>query len=74
MSLRQLSDWCADKFGPHHVESDLTPRPFDIPWIVLDSSAAKAAWDWTPLTPRDKILEEIADHAKKNPKWLDMVT
>lgn len=73
MSLRQLSDWCTDKFGPHHVESDLTPRPFDIPWIVLDSSAAKVAWNWTPLTPRDKILEEIADHAQRNPSWLDMV-
>jgi CDP-paratose 2-epimerase len=73
MSLRQLSDWCADRFGPHNVESDLTPRPFDIPWIVLDSSAAKAAWEWTPLTPREKILEEIADHALHNPSWLDMV-
>jgi len=74
MSLRQLSDWCADRFGPHNVQSDLTPRPFDIPWLVLDSSVAQAAWDWTPRTPRDNILEEIADHAEKNPAWLDLVT
>jgi CDP-paratose 2-epimerase len=74
MSLRQLSDWCTERFGPHQIASDPNPRPFDIPWLVLDAQTAKTAWDWTPLTPRDKILEEIADHAKKNPKWLDMVT
>jgi CDP-paratose 2-epimerase len=74
MSLRQLSDWCADRFGALEVESDLTPRPFDIPWMVLDSSAAKTAWDWSPLTPRDKVLEEIADHTEKHPGWLDLVS
>jgi len=31
MSLRQLSDWCADRFGAHPIQSDPNPRPFDIP-------------------------------------------
>jgi CDP-paratose 2-epimerase len=40
-SLRQLSAWCADRFGEHPVTPDETPRPFDIPWIVLDSRKAE---------------------------------
>jgi CDP-paratose 2-epimerase len=72
MSLRQLSDWCAQNFGPHTVAADLTPRSFDIPWIVLDSAKAKRLWRWKAKTATSAILEEIAAHAQKHPEWLDI--
>jgi CDP-paratose 2-epimerase len=71
-SLRQLSDWCAAKFGPHTVAADTTPRAFDIPWIILDSTKATRVWGWQPQTSADAILEEIAAHAQANPGWLDL--
>ncbi len=71
-SLRQLSAWCAARFGAHAVASDLSPRPFDIPWMVLDSSRANEVWHWTPQTPVDTVLEEIAQHAEANPSWLEL--
>ena len=71
-SLRQLSDWCAKRFGPHHVAADGSPRPFDIPWIVLDPAKAARVWGWRPATPSDAVLEEIARHAEANPHWLDL--
>jgi CDP-paratose 2-epimerase len=71
-SLRQLSDWCEAKFGPHRVSADSTPRPFDIPWIILDSAKAARVWDWQPQTSTDAILEEIAAHAQAHPAWLDL--
>jgi CDP-paratose 2-epimerase len=74
MSLAQLSSWCEDRFGCHEVGADTTPRPFDIPWMVLDSSGATAAWQWSPQTRIKEILEEIGNHAEKNPGWLDLVS
>ncbi len=71
MSLRQLTAWCDEKFGEHPVATEPAPRPFDIPWMVLDSGKAAQTWDWRPETPTLHILEEIADHAQKNPHWLD---
>jgi CDP-paratose 2-epimerase len=72
MSLRQLSDWCTSRFGSHPVVADGTPRPFDIPWIVLDHAKATTLWGWNPATPTPAILEEIASHAEKNPGWLEL--
>jgi len=72
ISLKQLSAWCADRFGPHSVVQDGTPRSFDIPWIVLDPAKAAGLWDWRPATGTTAILEEIAQHAEKNPGWLDL--
>lgn len=72
MSLRQLSDWCAAKFGPHTVAAEPTPRSFDIPWIVLDSAKAARLWRWQPATPVAAILDEIAAHAEAHPEWLDL--
>ena len=72
MSLRQLSDWCAKRLGPHAVVQDGTPRPFDIPWIVLDHAKATKLWDWKPVTATPAILEEIAVHAEQNPGWLEL--
>lgn len=71
-SLRQLSEWCALRFGPHPVTADSTPRPFDLPWVVLDSAKAERVWNWRPATPADQILGEIAEHAEAHPEWLDL--
>ena len=70
MSLRQLSDWCAAEFGPRDVAVDLTPRPFDLPWVVLDSSRAETVWDWRPRRTVADICAEIARHAREHPEWL----
>ncbi len=72
MSLAQLSAWCADRFGVHHVESDPTPRRFDVPWLVIDSELALDTWSWQPLTALNTILDEIAAHAEAHPKWLEI--
>jgi CDP-paratose 2-epimerase len=71
-SLRQLSDWCAGKFGSFEIAADPTPRPFDLPWMVLDPAKASRIWNWRPQTTTDAILDEIARHAEANPHWLDL--
>ena len=71
-SLAQLSDWCAERFGRHEVARDSTPRPFDLPWMVLDSARAKKAWDWAPSMKVGDILEKIAQHAEQHPDWLEI--
>jgi CDP-paratose 2-epimerase len=71
MSLRQLSDWCAARVGPHRVAADPQPRTFDIPWLVLDSTKASKLWDWHPATATAAVLEEIAQHARAHPDWLE---
>jgi CDP-paratose 2-epimerase len=72
ISLRQLSDWCAQRFGPHQVVQDGTPRPFDIGWMVLDHAKATRLWNWRPATPTGTVLAEIATHAEQNPGWLEL--
>jgi CDP-paratose 2-epimerase len=69
MSLRQLGAWCGQRLGPHAVAPDPAPRPYDLPWIVLDSSLAGRVWNWRPRTPLASILEEIAVHALAHPNW-----
>jgi CDP-paratose 2-epimerase len=71
-SLRQLTDWCDARFGPYSVASDSRPRPFDLPWVVLDSRQAQKVWNWVPQTRTEAILEEIAAHAEVNPNWLQL--
>jgi len=70
-SLRQLSAWCEERFGKMELAADKTNRPFDVPWLVLDSSAAQSAWKWKPEIPLHSIWEEIAVHAENNPEWLE---
>ena len=70
MSLAQLSAWCAARFGRREIGIDATPRPFDLPWVVLDSSRASRVWNWKPETKLDTILDEIGTHAEANPNWL----
>lgn len=73
MSLRQLTEWCAIRFGNHTVDADQRQRPFDIPWVVIDNNSAKEAFNWTPKRKLAEILEEIAVHANSNPDWSDLV-
>lgn len=70
MSLRQLSDWCRNRFGEHRVLSDPTARPFDLPWLVLDVGRAAKYWAFRPARTTQDILEEIAQHAERHPDWL----
>jgi CDP-paratose 2-epimerase len=72
MSLAQLTDWCDARFGKHAVATDANPRPFDIPWMVLDSTLAEKTWDWSPKILLPQVLDEIAKHAEQNPNWLDV--
>ncbi len=71
-SLRQLHAWCDARFGAHPVASDPQPRPFDIPWMILDSGKAQRLWNWTPATATDVICNEIAAHAEAHPHWLEL--
>ena len=73
MSLLELSNWCAHRFGSRDVNSGLQERPFDIPWLVLDSARAHTDWDWKPQRSLSTILDEIARHAETHPDWLDQV-
>jgi CDP-paratose 2-epimerase len=70
MSLAELSQWCAKRFGDREVNRDNQPRPYDIPWLILDSATAQRDWGWQPATRLESILEEIAVHAEKQPDWL----
>lgn len=72
MSLNQLSGWCARRFGPHTVATDLNARAFDIPWMVMDSTRARRQWHWQPEISLETILEEIATHAEQHPDWLEI--
>jgi CDP-paratose 2-epimerase len=70
LSLKELSNWCKDRFGQNEVLASQDERPMDAPWIVMDSTTAQNAWDWSVNTKIEQILEEIANHAKENPNWL----
>jgi CDP-paratose 2-epimerase len=70
MSLAELTDWCCQRFGDHSVEPDLRPRPFDIPWLVMDFTQAGEHFGWKPRRLLPQVLDEIAVHAEQNPDWL----
>ena len=72
MSLAQLSAWCTERFGSHDVRGELSCRPFDAPWVVMNSERAEAFSGWRPQVGIATILDEIAAHAQANPHWLDL--
>lgn len=74
MSLAQLSAWCTKCFGPREIAADPNPRPFDIPWMILDTARAAKEWRWQVKMPLETILNEIAEHAAKHPNWLELST
>lgn len=71
-SLKQLSNWCAKKFGEHTIDKDTEPRTFDVPWLVLDSSRVRSEWNWQPQIKLSEIMEQIAEHAESHPGWLEL--
>jgi CDP-paratose 2-epimerase len=72
MSLAQLTAWCNDRFGIHGPTVDPNPRPYDIPWVAMDSTAAATDFDWNIGVRLPMILEEIALHALRHPDWMDV--
>ena len=70
-SLAGMSTWCGQRFGQAlPVERNGANRPFDIPWLILDDSQTRRAWDWKPRISRDMIFEEVAAFAQREPEWL----
>jgi CDP-paratose 2-epimerase len=72
MSLAQLTHWCDERFGPHPAVSNAATRPFDVAWVVLDSSRTRRLFDWQPEMTLPRILDEIAEHAGRHPDWLNL--
>lgn len=71
MSLAQLNAWCDVRFGTHPAQADPRERPYDIPWMVMDSSDAATDFGWAPRMPLPEVLEGIAEHAEQHPDWLE---
>jgi CDP-paratose 2-epimerase len=71
MSLCQLNSWCDARFGELRPASDLRPRRYDIPWIVMDNHAAHLDFDWSPKVHLTETLAGIAGHAQEHPDWLE---
>jgi CDP-paratose 2-epimerase len=80
MSLAQLTSWCSQHYPDSPTAKLLADsctagspnpdRPFDIPWMVLDSRLAQRTWNWNVSTPVGKVLEQIADYADQHPNHL----
>lgn len=70
MSLAELTAWCDSRFGAHAPAPDLRPRPFDIPWLIMDATVAEAEFGWKISRPLPTILDEIARHVRDHPDWL----
>lgn len=73
MSLADLTAWCNQRFGPHQPQPDTRPRPFDIPWLIMDPGRVRQEFAWTPQRTLASILDEIADHVSTHPGWLSQV-
>lgn len=71
-SLKQLSVWCEQRLGPYRVETSQEKRPFDLPWVVLDSERSRETWDWQPTRSSEEIWEEIAQFAETHPEWFSL--
>lgn len=72
MSLAQLTAWCAEQFGQNAVAIDLTPRPYDVAWLVMDYTKALQTFGWRPERGLNSILVDLALHARRNPHWLEI--
>lgn len=72
MSLAELTAVCDEYFGSHAPEPDPRERPFDLPWVVMDSRKAAKRFDWKLERPLLSILDEIASHVREHPGWLDL--
>ena len=72
ISLARLNAWCDARFGAHAPAADPRPRRYDIPWVIMDSSDAERDFGWRIETPMERVFEEIAQHAERNPEWLEL--
>ncbi len=72
MSLAQLTQWCDTRFSPHAPRADGSPRPYDVPWVVMDNADAHRDFGWSPACSIDRLLEGIAAHAADRPGWLEL--
>ena len=72
MSLGQLHAWCDARFASHAATSDLTPRRYDIPWTIMDSSEADQDFGWRVQVTLEENLGQIAEHAERHPDWLEL--
>jgi CDP-paratose 2-epimerase len=57
MSLADLTAECDMRFGPHAPAADPHERPFDLPWIVMDSTLARRRFEWPIERPLASILD-----------------
>lgn len=73
-SLATLTRWCAERFGERlggdRIGSEPETRAFDVPWVVMDASAAAERWQWRPRISKWEIFDEIARHATTHTRWL----
>jgi CDP-paratose 2-epimerase len=69
-SLQQLSSWCEDFWGPLNVATELKPRSFGLPWVVLDCSLASDTWSCHPARSTESIMCDIAELASSEPDWI----
>jgi len=72
ISLAQLTQWCARRFGEREIGHLQEDRPFDPPWLVIDSALAQRTFGWQPSTSLETILSGIAEHADRHPEWLEL--
>jgi CDP-paratose 2-epimerase len=72
LALAELTAWCDERFGAHAVEADVRPRPYDVPWVIMDNSDVYRDFGWVVQTRIAAILERIACHAERNPGWLEL--
>ena len=70
-SLQQLSSWCTERWGSNQVRSNPEPRPYDLPWVVLDSHLSCDSWGWKPKISTENTLIEIALFAERNSEWIE---
>jgi CDP-paratose 2-epimerase len=71
ISLAGLTAWCDARFGAHAPGADPRPRPYDLPWVIMDASDAAHDFGWRIEIPMERVFEEIAQHAECNPGWLE---
>jgi CDP-paratose 2-epimerase len=70
-SLAQLTAWCDDRFGNYAPAVDVRERPYDIPWMIMNSEDASRDFNWTPEIRMEDLLSGIARHAEAHPDWLE---
>ncbi|HYL36173.1 MAG TPA: NAD-dependent epimerase/dehydratase family protein [Bryobacteraceae bacterium] len=72
MSLAGLTAWCDARFGLHPPQADPRPRPYDVPWLVMDNCDAQRAFGWRAAVSLESLLDDIARHAERNADWLEI--